>query len=145
MKRAVVVVVVVAVAMTVSACAPKTPVSEAEAEVAGAALGEVVEFLLANGDLIISVASLLVLWVFDRDLGSAKTIAAQLMLRMEKLAREELEAKGEEKMERVVRRVLDALPNRLKALLGAYAGVRGMTLEDLVEDLAQTWYDEAIN
>jgi len=104
----------------------------------------VIGALVENADLIIAIISVVVVWIADRDVAAVKRTATQLMLRLEKIAKEELQKSGPEKMAEVVSRLLALMPARVKALLGAYASARGMSLEELVFELAQNWYDEAV-
>ena len=69
-----------------------------------------------------------------------KSLMYQLMLQAEKLGKEQLLAGGPEKMEFVLTQLVQLLPRRVKAILTAIAILFGMSLEGLLEWLAQRWY-----
>jgi hypothetical protein len=101
------------------------------------------EWVLEHIEEIALVAGLAVS-VISGGLKKARALAVSLMLEAEKVAREEIEMGGPEKMERVIGQFIEELPADAKALLRVWAGFRGQSLDALVAELAQQWYDVAI-
>lgn len=93
----------------------------------------------------IALLGALVVTIIDGGLKKARAVAVSLMLEAEKVAQHEVELSGPEKMQRVLSDLVDRLPVNVKAVLRALATLRGQSLEDTIADLAQRWYDAAVN
>jgi len=150
--RWVVVAVVMAIALLV-ACGDVTPTvsplpteSPTDGDVVGGdgfdfagavewALNHIEEIALASG---------LIVAVVDGGLKKARALAVSLMLEAEKVARDEVQMGGPEKMRRVLSRFVERLPSDARAILRVWAGFRGQSLDELTASLAQDWYEKAV-
>lgn len=75
----------------------------------------------------------------------ARALAVALMLEAEKIAKDEVQLGGPQKMELVINRFLEKLPADARAIIRVWATFRGYgSLEAFVVVLAQRWYDAAI-
>jgi hypothetical protein len=105
---------------------------------------ELLEWVLENREQIVEVVlliiALIVSWLGRGEV--AKRYGVELMLEAERLARATVLETGPEKMQHVVSTLVMKLPKDVKAVLRAIAAVRGMTLDELVAELAQRWFDK---
>lgn len=107
-------------------------------------LAAVLEWLLDHVEEAALIAGLAVsLW--HGGIKKAEALAVALMLEAEKIAREEIKLGGPGKMAWVLNSFIDNLPPDARAVLRVWAGVRGQSMDDFIADLAQRWYDAAIN
>ena len=150
--RWIVVAVVVAMALLV-ACGDVTPTvsplpteSPTDGDVVGGDgfdFAGAVEWALNHIEEIALVSGLIVA-VVDGGLKKARTLAVSLMLEAEKVARDEVQMGGPEKMRRVLSRFVERLPSDARAILRVWAGFRGQSLDELTASLAQDWYEKAV-
>jgi len=142
--------VVSLLALVLSACIvdePTPPVSPLATP--GDAPGEsidlqsILNWLVANQE-VIALATAFVVSLVSRGMKGLEATGSQLMLQIEKLARDQVLADGVDKMSETVAGVLDKIPPTLKPILAAYAAMKGKSLDELVRDLCQKWYDKAV-
>jgi hypothetical protein len=144
-KQKVVAVGAVLVALVVGVMVPvvaEGPVAY-EGTPGGETLEDVLDFVQEYGDTIALIGALVVTYVVN-GFKRAKALGLELMLEAEKVAREEVEMGGPEKMKRVLFRLLAKMPPDVRGMLDFYATLRGTTVNVLVEELAQNWYNRAI-
>ncbi len=97
-------------------------------------------------DRIVEIA-LLVLALVASFLGRKEHLgrfAVEFMLEAERMSRNRILEDGVERMKYVVTQLVDKLPPDLKAYLVLIARLKGQTIEEFVEAIAQAWYDKVI-
>jgi len=99
----------------------------------------ILNWILEHWELTLFVVTFALSLIF-KSKEDLKSLAYQLMLEAEKLAKEELLAGGPEKMEFVLTQLVQLLPGRVKAILTVIALLFGKSLEELLTWLAQRWY-----
>jgi len=101
----------------------------------------ILEWIMANQLVILVFVLGLISWLGSRDWKNMREACKELFLLAEKELAEHIIGSGPEAMEQVVVSLYKMLPDRVKAVLGAVAGLMGKTPEQLLKELAQRWYN----
>ena len=107
-------------------------------------LEAIFRFVAENWDTCVMVAAFVVSLIAG-GVEQAKSAGVSLMLEAEKIARDQVRMGGPEKMASVVGHVYDSLPLQAKSVIKAYAIVKGVSVQMLLDELCQKWYDKAVN
>lgn len=127
-----------------------SPLVDGSPEGGGLGLGDfdvsvVLQWLVDHVEEAALVAGLIVSLI-SGGVKKAQTLAVALMLEAEKIAKDEVKIGGPEKMQLVINRFLTQLPADARAIIRVWATFRGYgSLEAFVAELAQRWYDAAID